>query len=363
MRILFVLPRMISGGVERVTLSLIDEFLESGNECELVLRHARGELLDKARSLTAVHEVAPNGLHQFVPRLAELIRKWQPTHIVTAFADIAAMTWMAMRIAPSRARWIHGVHNTHASVTRPNGVWGGPRYWLDIRLASLVYHHADAIVAVSEGVRKEVVDWFQVPPDRVVTIYNPAVPEHQLCEVSEPRHSPDQPFTLVAIGRLTRQKGFDVLIEAMEDVPPPWQLDIWGDGEQRQRLQALITARGMAKAIHLRGHTFDAYSALRSADLFVLPSRYEGFGNVLVEALACQCQIIAADCPHGPREILQGGKLGQLVPVEDVTGLSKSIRRTITGTWRAAPSLLLDRARDFTNNKAARKWLQVMTAS
>lgn len=363
MKILFVLPRMVSGGVERVTLSLIAELSKLGHECVLALRSAHGELLGEARSLVPVHEVAPDGLHQFVPYLCRLIREWQPTHVVTAFADVAAMTWIAMRLAGNCPRWIHGVHNTHAQATKRKGFWGGPRYWLDARLASFIYLRADAVVAVSEGVRKEIVDWFHVAPQKVTTIYNPVVPEAQLREVQEPRHSPDQPFTIVAIGRLVHQKGFDTLITAMQDVRLPCRLDVWGDGQERQRLQALIAAQGMTDAIRLCGYTADPYRVLRDADLFVLPSRYEGLPTALIEALACQCQIVATDCPHGPREILQDGELGQLVPVGDVSALSGCIRDAVGRVRDVAPGLLLDRAREFTQTAAAIKWLQVMIVS
>lgn len=363
MRILFVLPRMVSGGVERVTISLIRGFQHEGRDCALALRRAHGEFLDEARSLCVVHEIAAGGRHQFVPNLARLIRTWQPTHVVTAFDDVGALTWLAMRMARRRPCWVHGVHNTHAPITTRKGALGKPRYWLDNRVASFVYRHADAVVAVSEGVRNEILEWFHVASNRVTAIYNPVVPDDQLRDVPEPRHDPSEPFTIVAIGRLTRQKGFDVLIEAMRDVPQPWRLDIWGEGDERSNLKQLIARFGLESTIHLRGYATDPYVVLRSADLFVLPSRWEGFGNVLAEALACQCQIVATDCPHGPSEILLSGKLGRLVPVEDPSLLAAGIRDGIGKSATIAPHLLLDRAREFTQSTAAKKWEVVLTTS
>ena len=356
MKILFVLPRMVSGGVERVTLSLIRGFQHEGHHCALALRRAHGEFLDEARSLCVVHEIAAGGLHQFVPRLARLIRTWQPTHVVTAFADIGVLTWLAMRIARRRPRWVHGVHNTHAPITARKGAWGRARYRLDNRVASFVYHHADAVVAVSEGVRNEILARFHLTSNRVTTIYNPVVSEGQLRGVPEPRHDPAQPFTIVAIGRLTRQKGFDVLIEAMRDVPQPWKLDIWGEGEERSSLEQLTARYGLESTIRLRGYTNDPYVVLRSADLLVLPSRWEGLANVLIEALTCQCQIVATDCPHGPREILQDGKLGRLVRVGDASSLADAIDAAKSGRGLIRPQLLLARAREFSVTAAYARW-------
>lgn len=360
MRILFVLPRMVSGGVERVTLGLIRGFAANGHQCELALRRSCGELLDEARLLTAVHDLAPQGVYQFVPRLAKLIRKWRPTHIITAFSDVGVMTWLAMCLSGSKACWVHGVHNTHAPVVAREGIMGKPRYWMDNRMAAFVYRHADAVVAVSEGVRSEILEWFGIEPTRVTTIYNPVIPDDQLREVLEPRHSPEQPFTIVALGRLVRQKGFDALIDAMAQVPMPWRLDIWGEGPERQNLETLIATHHLQSAIRLRGYTANPYSVLRGADLFVLPSRYEGLGNALIEAMACQCQLVAVDCSHGPREILDGGRFGQLVSPEQPAALGNAIARAMHGKGWIDPSDLLRRAQDFSIHNACAGWLRLL---
>lgn len=360
MRVLFVLPRMVSGGVERVTLSLIRGFQQEGHDCALALRRAQGEFLDEAKSLCTVREIAARGLHQFVPHLAWLIRTWQPTHVVTASADVGVLTWLAMRMTQRRLRWVHGVHNTHALVALRDGTRGRIRFWLDARCAAFVYHHADAIVAVSDGVRDEIVGGFHIAPERVARIYNPVVPHTELCLVAEPRHDPAEPYSIVAMGRLARQKGFDILIEAMARVPQPWKLDIWGEGGDRQMLQALIADRDLQKRISLRGYTSEPFSVLRRADLFVLSSRWEGLPTVVIEALACQCQVVATDCPQGPREILDGGRFGQLVPPGQPNALGEAITRAVSGYAYVGSAQLLKRAHEFSANVACVRWLKLL---
>lgn len=356
MRVLFILPRMVSGGVERVTLNLIGQFTQDGIECRLALRRFYGELLGEARSLVPVDELAPHGLYQFVPALSRLIKAWQPTHVVTAFADVAALSWAALRLAKSRTRWIHGVHNTHTTIIARPGIWGGLRHRIDNRLADFVYRRTDAIVAVSEGVQLEIIKQFGVAPARVTTIYNPVVPDAALRLVPEPRHPTDQPFRIVTIGRLARQKGFDVLIRAMTQVPGPWQLDIWGEGPERSQLEQLISDLGLGSAIRLRGYTSDPYAVLQKADLFVLSSRHEGLPTTLIEALATQCQIVATNCPHGPREILLDGRLGPLVPPENPDALADSISRVRAGKYRVDAKALRHRAQDFTLETSYTQW-------
>lgn len=356
MRLLFVLPRIVSGGVERVTLNLIRQFVADGIECKLALRLAHGEFLHEALSLVSVEEIAPKGLHQFIPGLSRVIRTWQPTHVITAFSDVAMMTWIAMRLVKCEARWVHGVHNTHDPIIARGGILGRLRHVLENRIAGFIYRHADTTVTVSEGVRGEVLTMSRVEPSRVVTIYNPVVSERQLIPMTGQRHSSAVGFSIVALGRLARQKGFDVLIRAMNRVPQPWHLEIWGDGPDRELLDELIHAQGLQESISLRGHTDTPFDVLRTADLFVLPSRHEGLPTVLVEALACQCQIVATDCLHGPKEILEDGRLGQLVRVEDANSLALAISDALSGKSLVEPELLLKRAHDFTIDRAYRIW-------
>lgn len=345
-----------------MTLSLIRGFQNNGHECALALRRAHGEFLDEAKSLCDVHELAPRGLYQFVPNLARLMRGLEPTHVITAFADVAVLTWMAMRIAKVNARWVHGVHNTHAAVTARAGALGGFRFWLDNHAAAFVYRHADRIVAVSDGVREEIIGRFHVAPERVITIYNPVVSGQELREVPVPRHDPAQPYSIVALGRLVRQKGFDLLIEAMTRVPGAWRLDIWGEGEDRHMLQALIDDRSLHDRIHLCGYTGDPFPILQRADLFVLSSRWEGFGMVLVEALACQCQIVSTDCPQGPREILESGKFGQLVPPGCSDALGEAVARAASGRAYVEPALMLLRAGAFSCKNSCSAWSSLLNA-
>lgn len=358
-RVLFVLPRMISGGVERVTLNLMRALTASDVACSLALRRARGELVDEARALVEVTEIAKDGMHYFVPRLAARIRVWRPTHVVTAFADVGLLTLLAIRRAKSDAKLIHGVHDSHGPEVAKDGVVGRMRLAATNAMAGQVYRHAAAIITVSDGARDELLARFPVEPRRVRTIYNPVVEERHL-DVRDEIQSGH--FRMVAVGRLARQKGFDVLIAAAAQMRrnEAWSLEIFGEGPDRSKLEAQIAKADLADRVFLRGYTSAPMEAMRSAHLFVLSSRHEGLPTVLIEALACQAQIVATDCRHGPREILKGGQLGQLVAVEDAEALAKAMERALAGTTRFAPSLLRGRAADFTVGASLLKWQQIL---
>jgi glycosyltransferase involved in cell wall biosynthesis len=186
-----------------------------------------------------------------------------------------------------------------------------------------VYRFAYAIVVQTQSIA----EFFPASwRPRIVVIPNP-VP-HVPVRAPESPPAPAARRTIVAMGRLEKQKGFDLLIRAFAEAAdrrPEWDLTILGEGGERAALETLVREHELSGRIALPGREADAAGALRRADLFVLSSRYEGFPNALCEAMACGLPVVAFDCPSGPAEIVRDGVDGRLVPAEDVPALAAAI--------------------------------------
>ena len=236
----------------------------------------------------------------------------------------------------------------------------GPARWLRPR----AYRWAEGIVAVSRGVADDLVHNVGVPPDRMHVINNPIVTPELHRQASEPNDhpwfAPGQPPVILGVGRLTGLKDFPTLIHAFVKVRQqhPVKLVILGEGEDRPALERLRDDLGLHQEVDLPGFVANPYGFMARAAALVVSSRWEGSPSVLVEAMACGTAVISTDCAGGAAEILDGGRFGTLVPINDPDALAESIARTLE-----APEVveaLKERANDFTLARAADQYLRVL---
>lgn len=207
---------------------------------------------------------------------------------------------------------------------------------------------ADAVVVLTENTQHLLRRDTTIPPERIFRVDNPVVDEAMAeMALEEPGHpwfaAKDVPV-LVGVGRLTRQKDFTTLLKAFARVRAvrPCRLAILGEGEQRRALEALAAELGVAGDLYMPGFVRNPFQFMARSDLFVLSSLWEDPGHVLMEAAALGVPIVATDCPSGPRDFLEGGRLGTLCPMSDPDALAAAILESLgrggrdSGTLEAA---------------------------
>jgi glycosyltransferase involved in cell wall biosynthesis len=275
-------------------------------------------------------------------------------------ADLLA-AW-ATRVPGLRFRLWSSLHH-HLSSEMAG--WSESKRRRRIREWRAIIRRAQGVITVSQGLAEDLVQVVGCQPAKVKVIYNPIVHPGLAARAQAKAHHPwlaeGGPPVILGVGRLTAQKDFATLIGAFALVHEkrPCRLLIIGEGEERERLTALAALLGVGKDVALAGFKQNPLPYMRAARLVAMSSRWEGFGNVLVEALYCGTPIVSTDCPHGPREVLADGRYGRLVPVGDQAELATAIRETLD----AAPERerLRQRAEGFSVEHSGDRYLEVMS--
>lgn len=263
--------------------------------------------------------------------LHQVIQNEQPDLIYSVLDHANTVGLLATRNLPVRPRVVLSIQNTlSAQFAHSKNLVNHLFRMLIIHL----YPQANRIVALSQGVAADLNTLVPQLKNQTEVIYNAGLDERVLQGIQEPLPqdlSIERPL-VVACGRLTEQKGFPDLLEAFARVRQVIPASLWivGEGKQRPLLEQKIQRLGLADAVRLLGFQPNPYKYMAAADLFVLSSLYEGFGNVIVEAMACGAPVIATNCPSGPAEIIEDGVNGLLVPPGNVEALAQAILKVLT---------------------------------
>jgi glycosyltransferase involved in cell wall biosynthesis len=238
----------------------------------------------------------------------------------------------------------------------------------------VTYPHADQVIAVSEGIREDLMANFGVDGAKIRVIYNPVDADRIYEQALEtPSTRVPEPY-IVSVGRLVPSKNFRLLIESYRSSSINENLVILGEGDERRELQGLVSRLGLEGRVILPGHVRNPYPIVGAARLFVSSSNVEGFPNALVEAMTLGCPVVATDCDTGPMEILTGkmqarctevtlAEYGILVPVNSADLLADAIRTGCRENIRAKYSRRSkERARDFGTRNAIEQYWSVIAS-
>ncbi len=374
-RVALFLNALPGGGAERNLLALGRLLSERDHPVDLVLAERRGALLSEVPEALRIVELGSRGSlptaaalarlppgsrgaalrmlqrHRLVRSLIPLVdylRRGDPAALITTLPKNALLTLWARCLAGSGVRVVVREANTF-SIEAAKGT--GRSDALLTGLARRWYRRADAIVAVSAGVAADLVRSLELPAERITTIYNAVDAVGIVRRAAEPLEDawfrPGSPPVLLSAGRLSRQKDYPTLLRAFVLLrrERALRLMVLGEGSQRAHLDGLCRTLGIEADVQFPGFVPNPHAYMARAAAFVLSSAWEGFPNVLIEALACGCPVVSTDCPHGPSEILGGGRFGGLAPPGNPEALAEAIAETLDAP--ADPDRLRARAREF----------------
>lgn len=344
-RLTLVIPSLTSGGAERVMTTLANAWADRGSDVTLITfdnssappfypMNPRVKLQRLGISGNSWTKAA--AIRNTISRVWKLRRAIQKStpDLVLSFLDTTNVTTILALLGTG----IPVVVEEHTDPAQKNL---GQRW---VRLRNVIYPRADRVVVLSEQSRSYFSDSIK---QKTSIIPNPIVVE----PATEPFRGSTQRRTLIALGRLGPEKGFDLLVDAFSRLAaeyPAWDLVIWGDGALRDDLTTRVSTLGLSDRIALPGLTQQPHEELRKADIFVMSSRREGFPMALGEAMACGLAVISTDCPSGPRQIIRDGIDGILVEPENPAALATAMRNLMSDeslrqTFAARAPEVLDR--------------------
>lgn len=359
------LPSLRGGGAERVMVNLARGFVERGLAVDLVLAKAEGPYLSQVPREVRVVDLQASRVLTSLPGLVRYLRRERPAAMLSALDHANIVAIWARKLAGVRCRVVVSVHSTLSRATVNASTSRGH---LIPSLIRMFYPWADAVVAVSRGVAEDLVRTTGMPQESVKVIYNPVVTPELLEKAREPLDhpwfAPGQPPVILSAGRLTAAKDYPTLIRAFALVRAerPARLMILGEGDERANLESLVRELGLKDDISMPGFVDNPYAYMARAAVFVLSSAWEGFGNVLVEAMAVGTPVVSTDCPSGPAEILEGGRWGRLTPVSDASALAAAIIANLKEGPKD-PKGLRCRARTFSLHNIVEKYLEVLNVA
>jgi N-acetylgalactosamine-N,N'-diacetylbacillosaminyl-diphospho-undecaprenol 4-alpha-N-acetylgalactosaminyltransferase len=370
-RILFIINSLEGGGAERVMCLVAAELAEAEKHWSVTLATLDQTCDSYALSerVTRIRLNAGGSLLWSMIALRRQLRLEHPDIIVSFLTRSNCAAIACSRLAGIPCIVSERVHTTsHFSSDR-----GGR---LKKALIRCLYPYADRIVAVSRGIRDDLVEHYGVAATKVVTIHNP-IDAERIRRAALTTPSIDLPHDfIVAVGRLVPNKNFSMLMRSYAAANIGSSLVILGEGAERPRLEALASELGVSDRVHLVGFAANPHAILARAQFYVSPSNAEGFPNAMTEAMCIGLPVVSTDCESGPSEILQGGagapkvteltkaKFGILVPADNERAMSAALQTMSEPRNRERFAVLArKRAHDFSLDRSLMEYRAVIDTS
>jgi glycosyltransferase involved in cell wall biosynthesis len=334
LKILFFTKTLGEGGVTRVILNVLKYLDREQFDPSLVLLHCKGERMNEVAHDINIYDLNVRGgkkgvdflkllsafkrvLYDLHPQIV-ISCLWKPNiiNLTARFSTLSLKHKVIVREDNALVAYFKDAH----------GPWVKGR--VSQFMTKLLYPRADHVIAISEGLKKESIA-LGIPEQNITVINNP-IDLESIDRLKLESVEINKPYILFA-GRLCRQKNLPLLIDAFKLVEDKWDMNllVLGKGEEERNLRALAKKLKIENRVIFKGFIANPYKYMHGAKVLVLSSDYEGFGNVLLEAMACGIPVVSTNCPHGPNEIIKDGINGYLVPMGDAEKLAEAIGKIL----------------------------------
>uniref|UniRef100_E6QMH0 Putative glycosyl transferase family 1 n=1 Tax=mine drainage metagenome TaxID=410659 RepID=E6QMH0_9ZZZZ len=362
-RVAVYLHTLFNGGIERVMFDLAAEMMRRGIAVDVVVNTLEYspmiEQLPKGASLV---NLECRGFLDRLPRLMRYLRTARPDAMLSAGHFSNEIAILARIFSHSKTRCVVTEHTNLGVELKTLGRMCPRRFAVPF-LCTLLYRFADAMVAVSDGVRMDCERLFHLPPNRCITIRNPldatGIRTRSMESLEHSWLSAGGPPVVLAIGRLELQKDFQMLLDAFALLRQriDARLIVLGEGSQRASLLARVKQLKLEPWVEFPGFVANPYPYLRLAKVFCVSSRWEGLSVSLLEALALGTPAVSTDCPSGPREVLCDGRWGILTPVGDSRAFAEGLLRAIEA---GAPEMSEDALQSYRVDSVTDRYLSLL---
>jgi len=361
--LLFVIPSLVGGGAEHVLSNLLHHMDRRRFRVLVAVFDKKGVYLDlipKDIPLISLHKKSRFSVFGMIFKLARLYRKSRIDTVFSFMEYAGAVSLTARLLVFPKPKVIISFHNS-IQYSLSHERFGK----FKSLLIRFLYPRATAVVAVSEGVKRELDSIPGMDANRIHVIHNGC----DLADIKKQALEPvnDDPFSergrnpvILTCGRLDQQKDQSLLIEAVNLVSGKFEAElvILGEGPERENLKARVRELGLEDRVKFLGYKKNPYKYMARSEVFVLSSETEGFAMVIIEAMACGVPVVSTQCPYGPGEIIAPGDNGFLVPMRDASGLASAISRLLEdAALRQRISAAAEiRARDYDIHSMAAKY-------
>ncbi len=337
--IAFLIDSLAGGGAEKVVLALSEAMLTMGHSVTIITLKPRVDykFMEQIRVVNLNEMTAPGWHLSKLSRWSGALQRFLDTEpeFDAIFVNLELSYQVAARCRLTNAFYV--VHNAVAQTLKRAWRMGPLKYWQARKAFKAL--DQQRLIAVSKGLANELANIKWICPQSVEAIYNP-FDIHGIRRLAD-EPNPDIPTTpfIVHVGRAARQKRHDLLFDALRRLPADTRLVCLSGNPGK--LAKLAAQTGVSEQVVLPEFQQNPYPWMRKAQLLVLSSDYEGFGNVLVEAMLCGTQVVSTRCPHGPDEIMQGPLAAHLSTPGSALELAETIQTALQQPAKPLPETFL----------------------